>query len=277
MSARGGSLRRAGKYGSIFRIRFLNGLQYRAAAAAGIVTQFAWGTMEILIFSAFYQGNADSFPMEMAALSSYIWLQQAFLALFMSWFYEGEIFSLISSGNVAYELCRPLDLYSLWFLRSMALRLSRALLRCAPILLAAVLLPAPYGLALPASPAAFGWFLLSMLLAFLLVVSHTMLVYVLCFFTIDYRGVRMVADSLSEFLSGAVIPLPFLPGPLCALAKWLPYASMQNMPFRIYSGDIAGMELQNGLLLQLFWLAIFYLLGRLLLHRALRRAVVQGG
>lgn len=31
------------KYLSFFRLRFVNGIQYRAAALAGIVTQFAWG------------------------------------------------------------------------------------------------------------------------------------------------------------------------------------------------------------------------------------------
>ena len=37
-------------YGSFFRLRFINGLQYRAAAYAGVATQFAWGFMEILLF-----------------------------------------------------------------------------------------------------------------------------------------------------------------------------------------------------------------------------------
>lgn len=42
------------KYIAFFRLRFSMGLQYRAAALAGIVTQFVWGTMEILMFRAFY-------------------------------------------------------------------------------------------------------------------------------------------------------------------------------------------------------------------------------
>ena len=37
------------KYLSFFRMRFLMGLQYRAAAAAGVVTQFTWGFMERFI------------------------------------------------------------------------------------------------------------------------------------------------------------------------------------------------------------------------------------
>jgi ABC-2 type transport system permease protein len=41
------------KYKSFFRMRFIAGLQYRAAAAAGIATQFAWGIMGLQMYKAF--------------------------------------------------------------------------------------------------------------------------------------------------------------------------------------------------------------------------------
>ena len=131
------------QYLSFFRIRFLAGLQYRAAAWAGVATQFAWGGMNILMFWAFYRTDPASFPMTMSQLSSYIWLQQAFLAMFMTWFYDNDIFDAISSGSIAYELCRPCDLYTMWFVKNMAIRLSRVVLRCVPLLLFAAVLPDP--------------------------------------------------------------------------------------------------------------------------------------
>ena len=45
------------KYLSFFRLRFVNSLQYRSAAFAGIATQFFWGLMELLLFSAFYRAG----------------------------------------------------------------------------------------------------------------------------------------------------------------------------------------------------------------------------
>lgn len=132
------------KYLSFFRLRFIMGLQYRTAAAAGIVTQFFWGAMEILAFRAFYEADAAAFPMPFEAVVTYVWLQQAFLAMFAAWGMEGEIFDVIRNGNIAYELCRPVGIYQMWFARSAANRVSRALLRCVPILTVASLLPAPY-------------------------------------------------------------------------------------------------------------------------------------
>ena len=83
------------KYLAMFRIRFINSLQYRAAALAGLATQFAWGFMEIFAFSAFYRANPAAFPMEFSQTVSYIWMQQAFLTLFMMWYWESEISSAL--------------------------------------------------------------------------------------------------------------------------------------------------------------------------------------
>lgn len=265
------------KYLSFFRIRFINGLQYRIAAYAGIATQFAWGFMQILIFKAFYKENAHSFPMEFSQLTSYIWMQQAFLALFMSWYFDNDIFMIITNGNIAYELSRPMDLYSMWFTKNLAVRLSRAVLRCMPILLVAVLLPEPYGIAPPVSLFGFFMFIITMILAFLCVVAFGMLVYISTFYTLSPIGVRVVATSVIEFLTGSIIPIPFFPKKLMRIVSLTPFASMQNLPFRIYSGNIAGTEMLRGVLLQIFWVIALVIIGRLWMARALKKVVVQGG
>ena len=265
------------KYLSFFRIRFINGLQYRTAALAGIVTQFAWGFMEIRLFLAFYKTGTDNFPMTFPALVSYIWLQQAFLTLYMTWYWENELFDAITSGSAAYELCRPIRLYDMWFVRGMAVRLSKGVLRFAPVLVVAACLPEPYRFILPPDRRTAALFLVSMILAFLLVTAFGMIVYMAAFYMTSADGIKMMIMSLSEFLSGAVIPLPFLPDRIRHAVELLPFASMQNVPFRIYSQDLAGPDILPRLLLQLFWLAAFVWLGRALEQKALSRLVIQGG
>lgn len=265
------------KYTSFFRIRFIHGLQYRTAAVSGMVTQFIWGIMEILLFKAFYQASPESFPMTFQALSNYVWLQQAFLALYLIWFWESQLFDSITNGDVAYELCRPVRLYNMWFVRGMAVRLSKAALRCIPVLLFAWLLPAPYGLTLPSDWRTWFFTLLSMTLAFLLVIAFGMIVYMTVFYTISSQGIKLLATSVSEFLGGAVIPLPFLPDGIREFVNILPFASAQNVPFRILGGDLTGREMYVSLLLQCFWFITFLLIGRAMERKALKRVVIQGG
>ncbi len=264
-------------YMSVFRIRFISGLQYRAAALAGIATQFAWGFMSLLAFSAFYMSDPSAFPMSFSQTVSYIWLQQAFLALFMTWFPEAEILDAITSGGVAYEIARPVDLYNRWFCQSAANRLAKAVLRCFPILLVAFIIPGPFGMSLPLGAGQFFLFLVSAALSLCVVVSVNMLVYVMTFYTLSPQGVRLIVAALADFLAGGIIPIPFFPEPFRSVAELLPFAAMENMPLRLYSGNIAGTAAVRGIALQLFWLTVLVVLGRLAMKRALTRVVVQGG
>jgi ABC-2 type transport system permease protein len=57
----------------------------------------------------------------------------------------------------------------------------------------------------------------------------------------------------------------------------LPFASMQNTPFLIYTGYMDKPEALKAMLLQLIWLAVLVSFGYLLMKKALKKVVVQGG
>ena len=265
------------KYLSFFRIRFQAGLQYRAAAWAGVATQFAWGFMLILMYRAFYRNGSNAFPMTFSQLSSYIWMQQAFLAMFAAWFYDDEIFSHISGGSVAYELSRPCNLYNMWFVKNMALRLSRVVLRCVPILLVAALLPEPYGLSLPAGIMNAALFPLSMILGCMVLVALGMLVYISAFYTLSPMGMRILAATSMEFLCGGIIPIPFFPSWMQGVMRFLPFGSIQNTPFLIYNGLVGPGDALKNIAIQGIWLVMLVLLGKIIMKKALKKVVVQGG
>ncbi len=265
------------KYLAFFRLRFTMGLQYRTAAIAGMTTQFAWGFMQIMIYKAFYETQPDAFPMTFSATTSYIWLQQAFLALFDAWMMETEIFDSILNGNIAYELCRPIRIYNMWFSRSLANRISRAALRCLPILLIAVFLPYPYGISAPVSVIHFMLFSMTLVLGLLVTVAFCMLIYGLTFLTISPQGLRIMFTSMVELFAGAVIPLPFFPEKVQKIMEILPFAAMQNVALRIYSGSMSATEMEKAVLLQVIWLIILTSGGSLLCRYAEKKITVQGG
>ena len=82
---------------------------------------------------------------------------------------------------------------------------------------------------------------------------------------------------VADFLAGSIIPLPFFPEGVRQLAELLPFAAMQNMPLRIYSGSITGMAAIHGILFQLIWCLVLWLCGKLWMAKTLRRVVIQGG
>lgn len=265
------------KYVSFFRLRFTMGLQYRAAALGGLICQFFWGAMAILAFKAFYETDPAAFPMSVQAMASYIWLQQALLALISVVAWDNDFANLIGSGNVAYELCRPADVYGMWFCRSAATRVSNALLRCIPALAVAALIPAPYGLMAPPNLPTFLWFLLSLTLALGVVTAFCMIVSIATFYTITPRGLRLIALGISDFLAGGIVPLPFFPDGLREVVELLPFSATENVPLRIYSGDLWGSEMVQKVLLQVIWIGVLVLMGKALERVVLKRVTVQGG
>ena len=119
--------------------------------------------------------------------------------------------------------------------------------------------------------------MLSSLLALAVVVAFSMLIYISLFFTISPIGSRIIVAVFSDFLAGAILPLPFFPDPIRRVLELLPFAAMHNMPLRIYSGNIIGIDAVYGIALQLFWLAVLLICGRLFMAKALKKVIVQGG
>ncbi|MDR1463796.1 MAG: ABC-2 family transporter protein [Oscillospiraceae bacterium] len=265
------------QYAALFKMRLIAGFQYRAAAWAGVATQFAFGFVFILTYDAFYRSSAQEPPMPWEDLVTYLWLQQAFLAIIMLWWQDGELLSGITDGHVAYELCRPYDMYAVWYARLVALRLSSVLLRCGPILIITVFLPARWRMHLPAGPKAAALFLLSLALSLLLVAAVSMFVYILTFITLSPVGARLIIGIASEFLQGSVIPIPLMPKPLQQVLNFFPFRYAVDLPFRLYSGNIAGSDALVQLGIQLAWVVGLVLLGYWAFGRVLKKVVIQGG
>lgn len=265
------------KYASLFRIRFINSLQYRGALIGHILKNYVFGIMEILVYAAIYRTDALRLPMKFSQLVSYVWMRQIIIILFTVVFSDEEIYTAISSGAVVYDLVRPIGLYGKWFSQSAANRVAFTAVNCLPLVFLAALMPKPYRLTLQIPVWQLALFLLSALLSFLVVVAFAMLMYISLFYIISQRGVRIIVTAVVSFLSGGEIPLVFFPEKILAVVKLLPFAAMQNMPLQIFAGTINGMEAVWGIVFQLFWLAALYLLGRICMGCALKRVVVQGG
>src|SRR5437764_1067483 len=118
-------------YLAILTSRFLTLLQYRAAAAAGIVTQLFFGLIRIMVYDGFFHSSHGPHPLTADQVTTYIWLGQALLLLGMLDI-DKDVAAMIRTGSIAYEMTRPLDLYNVWFARAISGRAAPVLMRAAP-------------------------------------------------------------------------------------------------------------------------------------------------
>ncbi|WP_068469355.1 ABC transporter permease [Candidatus Protochlamydia phocaeensis] len=260
-------------YLAIFKCRLSALFQYRLAAFAGLSTQIFWGFVKMMILQAFYAHALSPPPISLPQAITFVWLGQALLQL-LPWNIDREIEAQVRTGNVAYELVRPIDVYGLWFVRSLALRFIPTLMRSLPLFLVAGLF---FGLSMPASASAGIFFSLSLFCSMLLSAAMTTLVVISLFWTISGEGILRLLPHLTMILSGMVVPLPLFPDWMQPFLSIQPFRGIIDIPVRLYTGIIPPAEGLFYLGFQLAWFAFFVVLGRALMHQAMKRIIIQGG
>lgn len=260
-----------------FAARFKAGMQYRAAAWAGVFTQFVFGFARAMILLAFYRASAGAVnsPMDAAQAVTYVWLGQLFLRL-MPWG-DGELDDEVRSGQVAYSLLRPVPLLGQFFARSLANRMSSAALRVLPFLPVILILPMPYRMGLPVSLAAGLWWAAAMLLATALSAAINCALSAFCFKSILGDGMRILVGALSSLLSGLIVPLPLMPDIFQTALIASPFAGLSDLPIRLYTGALPASLGAVVLALQAFWCAAFLALAHWQLTRNLKSLDILGG
>ncbi len=127
----------------------------------------------------------------------------------------------------------------------------------------------------PASPAAGGWFILSLILgtsvglALEFIFASLAVALEQPIWFIDY-----VRRAVTTLLSGALVPFALLPEGIGVVFTWLPFASTASAPLRIYTGTGDAVRL---LLVQVGWSILLWALARWLWQVSREKLVGFGG
>lgn len=260
-------------YLSVFRMRWRMELQYRGAVVGGIICQVFFGLILIALYRALYQTRPQSMPL--ASVTTYVWLQQAFFRMLLA--SDGDLLDKIRTGSIAYDLCRPLQLYGYYYVRIMAQKLVGSLMRAAPMLVFAALLPTGWGIQAPVSGPAFLVALMGLLLGLLCVCALENITMAFTMRTLDSRGVQAMLNLLMMTLSGNILPLTLFPDSWQKVITLLPYAQLLDAPIRLYSGQWPLTEAPRVPLTQCVWTLLLIGLGLLLWRQNQKRLIIQGG
>lgn len=263
-------------YYSYFKSELMVGLQYRAAALAGLSTQFFWGIILSFIYTSFYQ-HASISNFSINELMCYVWLNQAFFSLIYPSVKDGQIMDQIKNGTVAYELCRPYDLYWWWYLKILSKRYASCMLRCLPVLIFAFILPAGYKLILPNSVLSFILFIITLFLGTIVITGINMIIQSISFFTNEDKGISSIFYAFMALLSGITIPLPLLPDIINGINYILPFRLISDLPYRTYSGNMGINSVLISILMQVIWIIILIIIGKIIMKKILTKVSIQGG
>jgi ABC-2 type transport system permease protein len=263
-------------YAAVARRSFRRFSTYRAATLSGIFTNSVFG----LIYSFAYIELWDQAPhaggYDVHDAVTYVWLGQSLLMTVAMW--NGgttdDLTERIRTGDVSIDLYRPAPL--LWWYyaadlgRAVFHFLSRGL---APSLIGFVF----FDISAPASPVATLAFVISVGLAVTVSFAIRFLVATTSFWVLDSSGIKLVSGVCAMFLSGLTLPLNLFPGWLGTVVNALPWAAYIQVPNDVYLGRHTGTDLLAALGFQALWSVVLLAAGAVVLERATRKVVVQGG
>ena len=260
-------------YLSVFRLRRRMETQYRGAMIGGIICQVMFGLILIALYRALYQNKPQAMPV--GHVVTYVWLQQAFFRMLLA--SDPDLLDKIRTGGIAYDLCRPVNLYAFYYVRIMAQKITGSLMRAVPMLILAALLPEGWGISLPDSLPGLLLSLPALLLGLFCVTALENITMAFTMRTLDPRGIQALLNLLMMTLSGNILPLTLFPDSWQRVITLLPYAQLLDAPIRLYTGDVPPAAAGRILLIQALWTAALTGLGYWLWQRHQRRLVVQGG
>jgi ABC-2 type transport system permease protein len=245
---------------------------YPWATVAGMFTNTVFGFLQAYILIAVYRHRASIGGFDAADAVTYVWLAQSMImtVYVFSWW---ELAWRIRDGSIATDLSRPLDPQRYWLAYDLGRAPYHFLFRgLPPFVLGALVFqlhwPSPLdGLA----------FVLSLTLAVVVSFAFRFIYNTAAFWLLDFRGVVTISTTLVVFFSGMAIPIRFFPHLLREVCYALPFASIIQTPVDIWLGKREGLQLAGMLALQLAWAIALLGIGKLLLARATRKLVVQGG
>jgi ABC-2 type transport system permease protein len=246
---------------------------YPGATFAGIWTNTIFGLLQAFILLALYDHRSDVGGWDETDTLTYVWLAQAMIATvyIFGWF---DVAMRIRSGDVATDLARPLDPLRYWLAFDLGRAFYHFVFRGVPPFVFGLVV---FDLDLPEDAATWLAFALSLTLAVVVSFAYRFLYNLAAFWLLDYRGIGVVAIVVSLLFSGMVMPLPFFPDWLEAIARVLPFAAFVQVPVDVFLGQASGADLATALLYQAVWAMALIGLAWAVLAAAVRSVVVQGG
>jgi ABC-2 type transport system permease protein len=249
---------------------------YTAATLAGIFTNCVFGVINALVLVAVWEQNPDAGGYDVRDAVTYVWLGQAMIMTIALWGGGSpvDLAARVRSGDVALDFYRPVGILG-WYLaadlgRAAFHLLSRGLV---PTVVGALL----FDLRWPGGAVGWATFALSVVLALLVSFAVRFLVALSTFWVLDDQGTQILATTAAVFFSGLTVPLVLFPGWFGTLARALPWASYLQAPADLWLGHHSGWGVVGTLGLQALWAVVLLGAARLVLARAERKVVVQGG
>ncbi|MFK7692694.1 ABC transporter permease [Paenibacillus sp. HJGM_3] len=261
------------KYITLAKITMQNVIAYRSTYFISLLGSLIFVMATFYLWKAVFE-NQDQ-------LSGYSWDQmKAYIFVtfltnsIISWYSETRISRKIISGEVAIDLLKPLDFQKARASETVGSSLMEG---CMAAILIILVLLLTKGMPQPKSWDMMILFVISLIASIWIKFNLIYLASLLCFWTTNGMGIAWMRAAITNFFSGALIPLAFFPNWLEMTAKLLPFQGIVYIPASVYLGKLEALEAMEQIGLQIIWIAVLWYCGKWMWNWAVKQVTINGG
>lgn len=247
-------------------------ITYRADYIAGVINAIIMIFVNISIWKAIYEEEQAVSGVQFKMLITYVVLSFLIQCIYVMDEYHIEI--KVRSGSVGLDMLKPISFNGYIMAFNVGILVFRLVMQLAPALIVSIVL---FNMLPPFSFTMMVYFLLSMFLGYLVLYHLNLIVWLSSFWFYWTFSLVTIKDAAIMILSGALLPLWFMPQALVDFVELTPFASIYYVPISIYLGQVPHEEIVLVLVRQLVWAVVLFTLSRLIWSRAKKKLIVQGG
>ncbi len=251
---------------------FQNNIAYRVETLVSIFNTIITIFVYVAIWTALFKQKATVEGISLVSVSTHFVISLGLSTIFINM--TSEVSRKIVSGDIANDLLRPISFFSLMLSKTVGIVTYRILLQFSPAFLISYFL---LDIVLPFSIFHGLMFLISVVFGFLIYFLVDFMISVTAFWFHRIFFMQQIKNALLTVLSGALLPIWFLPHFLREIIKFAPFESIYFTPINIYLGHLDKGEIFLALGKQCFWIFILWIVCKILWNRGIKKLVIQGG
>jgi len=252
--------------------KFQNKLAYRVEVFMGTINTILTIVIFCSIYRALYGGRAEIEGISFSMVATNFVIAQGLSEAFS--FDEMYIQARVSNGMITNELLKPVSFKCRMLAENIGEGAFKVLFNFVP----AVIFSTFYTkLCPPASVGHLLWMIVSVVIGYLILWGISFVIQTWCFWLFSTWGIMIIKNFFINVLSGAMLPIWFMPDALKKVIAYTPFASIYFTPVKIYLGQIGTNEIIQSLMIQVLWAVIFFIIGSLFWNHGTKKLVVQGG
>lgn len=252
--------------------KFQNKMTYRLEFFMGIINTVMTIVVYLCIYKALYAGadEIDGITFSMVATNFVISLGLSNAFGFNEMFLQDKV----HSGSITNEFLKPVN----FVLRMLSENAGEGIFKIVFNFVPAVCFTLLYTkLCPPKSVLHLLLMLFSVVLGYLILWLISFIIQTWCFWLFSVWGIITIKNVFVNILSGALIPLWFMPPVLQKIISYTPFQSIYFTPVQIYLGNVEGVELLTSVGVQFLWIAVLGLIANAFWKKGVKKLVIQGG